>query len=111
MPKLALCVAAAALVVPASASAAIHKDVPLAQPVSGPATGKLAAPAAAPPPGTRPPAGYTIVESPMLGSPAGTQVRGVAFCPGRKVAIEGTVFVASTDVRANVNSSFPLEQA
>jgi hypothetical protein len=107
--RLGLAIAGAALLVGATPAGAATKNPPLAFAHVGPGTGKLAGldPAAAFPPGSRPPNGLRIVASPLLDSPAGLQVRGTATCPGSKVAIGGAVFVASTDVLANVNSSFP----
>jgi hypothetical protein len=91
MPSLRarLTLAAAALLVPAGAAgAAIHRGAP---------------------PGSRPPAGYTVVEA-SFDVPAGTQMGGAVFCPGRTVAIGGAAFVDSPDVLANVNSSFPTKR-
>jgi hypothetical protein len=56
----------------------------------------------------RPPIpGYTVVSSDQLTSPQGRQVRGTVTCPVGKVPLGGGVVVASTNVGANVNSSFP----
>jgi hypothetical protein len=59
------------------------------------------------PPGSRPPSGYTVVQSPSFDVPAGTQMGGSVTCPPHTVAIGGTAFVDSVDVLASVNSSFP----
>src|SRR5262245_27843724 len=86
--RASLTVAAAALLLPADvAGAASHRGAP---------------------PGSRPPAGYTVVQA-SFDVPAGTQMGGAVTCPGRTVAIGGSAFVDSTSVLASVNSSFPTK--
>jgi hypothetical protein len=53
------------------------------------------------------PKGYTVVDTGALGAANGTQTRGIASCPALTVIWGGGVFIDSSELGANVNSSFP----
>jgi hypothetical protein len=72
----------------------------------------LVAFAATPPTGAFPyhvvPAGYTVATSAPLSAPAGVQTRGWVSCPAGTVVWSGGVLISSSDLSANINSSFPV---
>jgi hypothetical protein len=53
-------------------------------------------------------AGYTIVNSGTLSSPAGAQVHGQATCPVGRFLVGGGAAIASLATGANVNDSYPV---
>ena len=56
------------------------------------------------------PAGYKIVTGSFTAT-AGTQTRGIVTCPGTKVPAGGGGVIISSDLNANINSSFPSGQS
>ena len=95
-----------ALTVAGAAAADASKSPTPAATASAPTPGKsLLAPAAAV--AGKAPAGYKLVVSPLLASPAHSQTRGTVDCPAGKVPLGGGVFIVSGDPIVNVNSSFP----
>src|SRR5581483_8605881 len=95
MFAVALAVAAAALVV-AGLAAAGHSSRRDKEPPPGPSL-----PAAAP-------TGYSQIDTGALPLPDDSEVSAQATCPAGTVVWGGGVVIESTDVRANVNSSYPL---
>jgi hypothetical protein len=75
-------------------------------PAAAPQMGK-AAPALAVGGLGRPPRGYAVVDSGWLTAADGVQTRGTVACPATTVPFGGGVFVSSTSLAANVNSSIP----
>jgi hypothetical protein len=65
---------------------------------------KAAAPAALP---AGLPAGYVSLQSALLPAPAHKQSGGSLACPTGKVPLGGGALVSSSDLNANINSSFP----
>ena len=59
---------------------------------------------------TKPPAGYVKVSSASLTASSGLQSGGSVTCPGKKVPLDGGVTIASADLNANINSSYPSGQ-
>jgi hypothetical protein len=95
MFAVALAVAASGLVVAGLATAG-HSSRRDKQPPPGPSL-----PAAAP-------TGYVQIDSGELPLPDSSALSGQATCPAGTVVWGGGVVIASTDIHANVNSSYPL---
>src|SRR5690348_2381579 len=68
------------------------------------AAGVLRAAGAAP----KPPRGYTVVTSTVVGTTPSSRTHGEVACPSGLVPLGGGVAIQSTSTHANVNSSFPL---
>src|SRR5262249_13897486 len=83
-----------------------RKSLPLALGLAGTALLGSAGSAAAAPNAIPP--GYTRVATGNLTAHPGTQTRGSVSCPAGTVPFGGSVFVFSTSLLANVNSSFPF---
>jgi hypothetical protein len=104
----AIALGACALAVAGSAAASPGKDPQPGAPSSEPLTGKLAAPASADALLGRKPPGYVQVTGAAVTIGAGFQERATVSCPVGKVPAGGGGVVASSDVRANINSSLPF---
>ncbi len=103
----ALCIAAFTGSSALPALAAPGKVVAKATAASGAAVAGEKAPAVnAPASTTKPPAGYVRVYAPFT-APGGLQTSGSVTCPGKKVPLGGGVTIASSNVNANINSSYP----
>jgi hypothetical protein len=103
---LAVSLGVCALALAGSAAASPGKSPVIGEPSGTPASGKLAAPAADALVG-RKPRGYVQVVGPTTAIGAGLQVRATVACPVGKVPAGGGGVIASSDLRANINSSFP----
>jgi hypothetical protein len=66
---------------------------------------------AAAPAGAAPPTGYVVVSGASVIAATGVQSAAQVTCPGKTKPIGGGVFIDSGDLRANVNSSYPLGKA
>src|SRR5262245_46934651 len=58
----------------------------------------------------KPPRGYTVVTSTVIGATPNGRTHGEVACPSGLVPLGGGVAIQSTNTHANVNSSFPLAQ-
>jgi hypothetical protein len=56
----------------------------------------------------KPPRGYTVVTSTVVGTTPASRTHGEVACPSGLVPLGGGVVIQSTSTHANVNSSFPL---
>lgn len=101
----ALGVGAAAVGLTGVAAATAGKHVVQGRPAAHLARGKRPSLAGALP-STLPPK-YVVATSGSVVSPTGTQTRATALCPAKTVPYGGGVFVSSSSLSANVNSSIP----
>jgi hypothetical protein len=108
LTTLVVALAGCSMALAGAAAADTGKSPHLAAPSNAPATGKLAAPLGADALLGKAPRGYVQVIGSSVTVGAGLQERAQAFCPTGKVPVGGGGVIASSDVRANVNSSLPL---
>lgn len=57
------------------------------------------------------PKGYTVVNSGLISSPAGTETYGAVLCPPLTVVWGGGVYITGRSLNFNVNSSYPAGSA